>query len=89
MPALHTTKEAALFRGLFYTMEKKERVMDVLATVLLYVLIGIVLLPCLLAFTEGVNGEPTIWKVIGIAYMIMLVFAVKKIRHHVRQANKD
>lgn len=53
-------------------MEKKnmtDKMMDVAAWAIL-LLIGMALVaPALLAFTEGRNGQPTVWNLVGIAYM--------------------
>ena len=63
--------------------------MNALVNVVFYALLTIVLLPCLLTISEGVNGQPTIWNLIGLVYMAALVVAVKKLRHHAGSTDKD
>lgn len=56
----------------------KEKMTNVLAWAFL-LLIGMVLVaPALLAFSTGKNGEPTVWNVVGIAYMAAWVYILHK-----------
>ena len=58
-------------------MEKvKEILMWVIAGLLAIVLIA----PCLLTFSEGLDGGPTIWNLVGLAYTAILVGIVWFIR---------
>ena len=43
------------------------------------VLAAIVIAPCLLAVSEGLDGEPTVWNLVGLAYMVALGWARKKV----------
>lgn len=47
-------------------------------------LIGMALVaPALLAFSQGKNGEPTVWNFVGLAYMGGWVYVLnKKARSH-------
>ena len=44
-----------------------------------WLIAAIILSPALLAFTQGAHGEPTIWNIIGIAYIALLIVAGKLI----------
>ena len=45
-------------------------------------LLGFILVcPCLLTFTEGMDGSPTVWNFVGLAWIVMLVFSVKFLFH--------
>lgn len=62
-------------------MEKAKEVFMWLVAV---VLLMMVLAPCLLTFSEGLNGEPTIWNFVGLAYTAFLVWVfwyIKKRRN--------
>ena len=47
-------------------------------TLLAYVMVAILLTPCLLAVSCGRNGEPTVWNIVGIAYIAAWVIYLKK-----------
>lgn len=50
-------------------------------TYLAVVLLGaLIISPCLLILSEGKDGGPTIWNLIGLAYTFALVAVVKKLK---------
>lgn len=61
----------------------KSKVYDVMTWAAL-LLIGMALVaPALLAFSQGKNGEPTVWNFVGLAYMGGWVYVLnKKARSH-------
>jgi hypothetical protein len=67
-------------------MEKaKEIIMWVIA-----LLIGAaVIAPCLLTFSEGLNGEPTVWNLIGLAYTAFLVWVVTFLKKRKNAQHKN
>lgn len=49
-------------------------------TYLAVVLLGeLIFSPCLLILSEGKDGGPTIWNLVGLAYTFALVAVVKKL----------
>lgn len=46
---------------------------------LMWLVLAIIFLPCLLVFTQGVDGEFTIYNVIGLCYSISLYYLVRHI----------
>lgn len=50
-------------------------------TYLAVILLGaLIVSPCLLIVSQGEDGEPTIWNLIGLAYTFALVAVVKKLK---------
>ena len=47
-------------------------------TLLAYVMVAILFTPCLLAVSCGRDGEPTVWNIVGIAYIAAWVIYLKK-----------
>lgn len=58
----------------FISMAK--RVISVLQLVLLGVVLVAMCAPCLLMFSEGRDGELTVWNVVGLAWAAALAWAV-------------
>ena len=57
-------------------MEKKN--CSTLSMVIAYVIVAILVAPCLLAVSCGLDGEPTVWNFVGIAYIAAWVIYLKK-----------
>ena len=49
-----------------------------LVAVASWLLVLLVFSPVFLIFSTGSEGEPTIWNVVGIAYLIILVWFIRK-----------
>jgi hypothetical protein len=54
-----------------------EKMIYYIQLVVLFVAGCLVLSPCLLMFTTGHEGEPTIWNVVGVAWLYVLYRIVK------------
>lgn len=57
-------------------MEKKN--CSTLSMVIAYVIVAILMAPCLLAVSVGRNGEPTLWNLVGIAYTAAWVYYLRR-----------
>ena len=53
-----------------------DKVLCTLAIIGLFIVMMIVLSPCLLIFTESKDGGITIWNFVGIAYMLGIVWII-------------